>query len=118
LKFTKIYLFNKFNHNFFLSVLIKKICEKNLKSPAQTLHLDLNHSWGKYEKTVGNTMFYTNGAFTSCAQAIESKIIFSCGSELKLTGVSEPSLCSYELTAQILCPCSTGKNIKLFDYRV
>ena len=74
------------------------------------MHLDQNHSWGKYENTVGNMMFYTDGKVTSnCDSARQTKIIFSCGAELKVTGLTEPSPCNYELTAEISCVCQTGE---------
>ena len=55
-------------------------------------------------------MFYTDGNVTSnCDNARQTKIIFSCGAELKVTGLIEPSPCNYKLTAEISCVCQTGE---------
>lgn len=49
-------------------------------------------------------MFYTNGTDTYCGKPRESKIAFTCGEELKFTGLTSAS-CLYTLTAEISCLC-------------
>ena len=60
-------------------------------------------------------LFYTNGSDTFCDKPREAKIVFTCGAELKITGL-EKTKCTqgtaekYDLTAEISCPCQVVVN--------